>query len=215
MYSNMSFSPKNPFTSESGKGLLFTIRAGCGRVALNDYRNRNLNSPRPSHGLPTVYRSQLLNNLSESIRRVGATRIVVEMRKSGRVVSQATFDVSTNSGSVNAENWFTPSRLVSSTPFWMGKSGFLVFSIAGHRWNSDIRSFYIQYNHGGCEADRGFMGIGDSPHDGCGWVSRGGQRPVLFYASQRDTYVRSVGYADQFLIYFTSETGESRNLSNF
>uniref|UniRef100_A0A1I8IGX2 Jacalin-type lectin domain-containing protein n=1 Tax=Macrostomum lignano TaxID=282301 RepID=A0A1I8IGX2_9PLAT len=167
---------------EHGKVLLFSISAHSGKDALVEFRKAGHIDTKDQNG--KLFRSTLLNNLPDAVRLANAQEIVAEMRKNGKAVASATFDVSKDTDKLNLENWFTKERLVKTGQYWIGKGSFVTFSIKGNKFTAASRNFYIQFTHGGCDVDKGFMGIGNSAADGCKWVRDGvktGSGKVLLF----------------------------------
>ncbi|PAA59593.1 hypothetical protein BOX15_Mlig032070g3 [Macrostomum lignano] len=162
--------------------------------------------------IETIYRSALLDDLSNALLQYNADIIVVELRQKANRVASAWFDVSDKTG-LNTSNWFSPERLLYTIPFWMYNNGrsapkFAHFSIAGHnRSSSSNRTFYIhKFDDRDCDNDRGFMGIVESDKDDClmPFANKAGftKLPIFFYAKYDAPYLEKVvGFADHLLIY--------------
>uniref|UniRef100_A0A1I8GLC5 Peptidase_S9 domain-containing protein n=1 Tax=Macrostomum lignano TaxID=282301 RepID=A0A1I8GLC5_9PLAT len=201
--------PVEAFHFEDGKALLYTIKSNIGQTVYATYTTKGQRVIPSKKSLPKLYRSDQLDSLSSNI---GDYKLIVaEMRKHGRVVAQLVFDVSTNKKTLNLMNWFSPTRLVSSFPYEIGKTGFNYFSMAGHK--ALKRTFFVNYVYRGCPGDTGFWMIADKK-DVCSWAKKGwkGSAPELVY-SQVSGIKYSQGnafYADRFLVYLTNETPKPR-----
>uniref|UniRef100_A0A1I8GIN4 Peptidase_S9 domain-containing protein n=1 Tax=Macrostomum lignano TaxID=282301 RepID=A0A1I8GIN4_9PLAT len=195
--------PVEAFHFEDGKALLYTIKSNIGQTVYATYTTKGQRVIPSKKSLPKLYRSDQLDSLSSNI---GDYKLIVaEMRKHGRVVAQLVFDVSTNKKTLNLMNWFSPTRLVSSFPYEIGKTGFNYFSMAGHK--ALKRTFFVNYVYRGCPGDTGFWMIADKK-DVCSWAKKGwkGSAPELVYSVLK--YSQPF-YADRFLVYLTNETPKS------
>uniref|UniRef100_A0A1I8J960 TSPc domain-containing protein n=1 Tax=Macrostomum lignano TaxID=282301 RepID=A0A1I8J960_9PLAT len=188
---------------ENDKQLLFTIVPNVQLKALETFKHQQ-NYKMPADGsLPPVYRSDLIDELPRAVRQSGMTKMVVEMRKDNKVVSQVAFDVSTDTDKLDKENWFSLLRLYSSYPYPISRKEFNYFSLEGDA----SRKFYISNHYGGCTRDSGFIMVSDS-RGSCDWVTRGwrGSPPSLAYnREQGRSFHESVGYADRLIIYLSNE----------
>uniref|UniRef100_A0A1I8FUU3 Secreted protein n=1 Tax=Macrostomum lignano TaxID=282301 RepID=A0A1I8FUU3_9PLAT len=166
----------NEFGSEK---VLFSIRAGSGHSAVNEF----LTGKQTYHGFRNVNPNYYL-------------RIVVQMLLRQTVMASASFDV-TDRVKLNTSNWFSSERLIDSTPFTIDKRGpFVDFSIEGLH-----RSFYIHNRHQGCSSDSGLMGVIERDDKPCTWAKRAkGDFPILYYAKENKVYDESVEFADQMRI---------------
>ncbi|PAA91863.1 hypothetical protein BOX15_Mlig005059g2 [Macrostomum lignano] len=195
----------NEFGSEK---VLFSIRAGSGHSAVNEFLTgkqtyhgfRNVN---PNYYL--VYRSSILDDrfFKTYLKEFDAQRIVVQMLLRQTVMASASFDV-TDRVKLNTSNWFSSERLIDSTPFTIDKRGpFVDFSIEGYRNRTAglHRSFYIHNRHQGCSSDSGLMGVIERDDQPCSWAKRAkGDFPILYYAKENKVYDESVEFADQMRI---------------
>uniref|UniRef100_A0A1I8FL55 DUF5710 domain-containing protein n=1 Tax=Macrostomum lignano TaxID=282301 RepID=A0A1I8FL55_9PLAT len=177
------------FRFEGNKNLLYTIKSNIGEKVYTTFKNRGNNEIPSDRSLPKLYRSDQLDTLANAVERSGFKHIVAEMRAGSRVVAQVVFDVSINTKSLNFQNWFTRTRMVSSFPYKLKKTGFNFFSFAEGR---------------GCGGDIGFWFISDRK-DVCKWSNKGwhSSGPVLVYTQVPGVpFAKSNAYyADRFIVY--------------
>uniref|UniRef100_A0A1I8HMU6 Fibrinogen C-terminal domain-containing protein n=2 Tax=Macrostomum lignano TaxID=282301 RepID=A0A1I8HMU6_9PLAT len=193
--------PEKSFKFEGNKILLFTIKSGIGKGAYSTFSTKQTYPIPADKSLPNVYRSDLLDNLADTVIESGKKFIVAEMRVKNKPVSQVFFDVSVRRRSLNLHSWFSASRVVSSSPYFVGSTGFNFFAPQGDARYS--RRFFISNRYGGCNGDTAFWAVSDKK-DPCPWSNRfwTGKAPVLVYNTKQNspTY-RTGAKADRFLIY--------------
>uniref|UniRef100_A0A1I8FJR1 Uncharacterized protein n=1 Tax=Macrostomum lignano TaxID=282301 RepID=A0A1I8FJR1_9PLAT len=210
--SDLSVNPKHYASiSEGNKVLLYTIKSHIGQDGLQHLQIARAYDriPKTPVAAPDLYRSNQLDTLPSLIHRTGYKRMVAEMRTDGKVVAQVVFDVSRNPKSLNMVNWFSKSRLVSSYPYQLGKSGYNYFSVAGHQAHK--RTFFINSVYAGLRwrpRASGWCRTGGT-HASGGTRAGTGSAPALIYTrlpgkkySQGNAF-----YADRFLVYLAGGTG--------
>ncbi|XP_062597165.1 uncharacterized protein LOC134258633 [Saccostrea cucullata] len=85
-------------------------------------------------------------------------------------------------------NWFTASRILSSTWQDVTSDGqFNYFTLEGHQENFVNRQFYISREHAGCPNDKGWFASSFFPKIGCGFDNIGGKFPA-FVACPKATH---------------------------
>uniref|UniRef100_A0A1I8G1E0 DUF4091 domain-containing protein n=1 Tax=Macrostomum lignano TaxID=282301 RepID=A0A1I8G1E0_9PLAT len=201
---------RKPFFHAERKQLLYTIKANIHKSALETFRQQQNYRAPIDDDLPILYRSDLLDDLSRTVKDSGMTQMVMELVKDHSVVAQLVFNVTKDVDSLTLDNWFSLERLESSYPYLVDKTKFNYFSLDGDV--GEQRRFYISYNYGGCHVDAGFIAISDA-RDSCNWANRNwrGSPPLLLYNRlQNKPFHAGVDTAERMLVYLTHEVEDRR-----